>query len=64
MPIIHKDNRVKLQTTIDQTLHRRFKASCFLQGKGMNEVLTDLIAYWLETDKGGFPPERRKKRDQ
>lgn len=52
-----KENRMKLQTNIDVQLHHRFKTACFLQGKGMNEVLTELITCWLETDEGEFPPE-------
>lgn len=43
----NKDSRVKLQTNIDLKLHHRFKTVCFLQGKGMNEVLTELIEAWL-----------------
>lgn len=51
-----KESRMKLQTNIDVQLHHRFKTACFLQGKGMNEVLTELITWWLETDEGEFPP--------
>jgi hypothetical protein len=61
MPVAHKNSRIKLQTNIDQTLHHRFKTACFLQGKGMNEVLTELITYWLETDEREFPPAERRK---
>lgn len=39
---------VKLQTTIDRQLHRRFKAHCFLNGLKMNTVLTILITDWLK----------------
>ncbi|MFJ5855742.1 plasmid partition protein ParG [Enterobacter cancerogenus] len=38
---------VKLQTTIDRQLHRRFKTCCFLNGLHMNTVLTSLITDWL-----------------
>lgn len=37
----------KLQTNIDAELHRRFKTTCFLQGREMNDVLTELIEDWL-----------------
>ncbi|WP_270655255.1 plasmid partition protein ParG [Enterobacter bugandensis] len=57
MPKTSKDNRIKLQTNIDSNLHHRFKVACFLQGKNMNDVLTELIAYWLETDEGQYPTE-------
>lgn len=56
-----KENRIKLQTNIDLHLHHRFKTACFLQGKGMNEVLTELITWWLETDEGEFPRTEEKK---
>lgn len=56
-----KENRIKLQTNIDLRLHHRFKTACFLQGKGMNEVLTELITWWLETDEGEFPPAQTGK---
>lgn len=46
---IDKDSRVKLQTNIDVELHHLFKKACFLQGKGMNEVLTELISGWLRS---------------
>lgn len=59
---IEKDSCIKLQTNIDITLHRRFKTACFLQGRNMNEVLTELITYWLETDEGEFPPEDLKNK--
>ena len=64
MPVTNKANRVKLQTNIDLKLHHRFKTACFLQGKGMNEVLTELITYWLETDEGEFPPAKKKMHGQ
>lgn len=51
MRVTHKDNRIKLQTNIDMILHHRFKAACFLKGKGMNEVLTELITNWLKDDE-------------
>ncbi|BCQ37355.1 MULTISPECIES: plasmid partition protein ParG [Erwiniaceae] len=37
----------KLQTNIDEELHRRFKTACFLQGREMKDVLTELIEGWL-----------------
>lgn len=37
----------KLQTNIDEDLHRRFKTACFLQGREMKDVLTGLIEHWL-----------------
>lgn len=37
----------KLQTNIDEELHRRFKTSCFLQDREMKDVLTELIEAWL-----------------
>lgn len=49
-----KKGQTKLQTNIDAKLHHYFKAACFLQGKGMNEVLTELITRWLEADGGEF----------
>lgn len=61
MQFTHKDNRIKLQTNIDINLHHRFKTTCFLHGKGMNEVLTELITLWLETNEGQFPPYGVKK---
>lgn len=36
-----------------------FQDGLFLQGEGMNEVLTELITWWLETDEGEFPPENK-----
>lgn len=59
-----KENRMKLQTNIDTGLHHRFKMACFLQGKGMNEVLTELITWWLEMEEGEFPPEQDKNPEQ
>ncbi|MFP2240614.1 plasmid partition protein ParG [Pseudescherichia vulneris] len=61
MQITHKANRIKLQTNIDINLHHRFKTACFLQGKGMNEVLTELITLWLETNEGQLSPYGVKK---
>nr|WP_249412634.1 plasmid partition protein ParG [Erwinia rhapontici] len=40
-------NSEKLQTNIDEELHRRFKTACFLQGREMKDVLTELIEGWL-----------------
>ncbi|WP_426768681.1 plasmid partition protein ParG [Erwinia aphidicola] len=37
----------KLQTNIDEDLHRRFKTACFMQGREMKDVLTELIEHWL-----------------
>lgn len=37
----------KLQTNIDEDLHRRFKMACFMQGREMKDVLTELIEHWL-----------------
>jgi hypothetical protein len=37
----------KLQTNIDEDLHKRFKTSCFLQDREMKDVLTELIEAWL-----------------
>lgn len=37
----------KLQTNIDEDLHRRFKTACFMQGREMKDVLTELIERWL-----------------
>ena len=54
-----KKNRIKLQTNIDSDLHHRFKAACFLSGKGMNEVLTELMTWWLESDEGDESPRMR-----
>lgn len=51
MRITHKETSIRLQTNIDANLHHRFKVSCFLHGKGMNEVLTELITSWLETEE-------------
>ena len=55
-------HNIKLQTNISQKLHHRFKTACFLQGKEMNEVLTELITRWLESDEGDFPPEKTRQR--
>lgn len=41
----------KLQTNIDEELHRRFKTSCFLQDREMKDVLTELIEAWLITNE-------------
>lgn len=57
----NRESRIKLQTNIDMHLHHRFKTACFLQGKGMNEVLTELIAGWLQSDEKDFPPAAKKK---
>ena len=63
MPRINIENRIKLQTNIDSDLHHRFKTACFLQGKGMNEVLTELMTRWLDSDEGDLPPTgSREKR--
>lgn len=37
----------KLQANINADLHHRFKSCCFLQGKDMKEVLSELIEAWL-----------------
>jgi len=37
----------KLQTNIDEDLHRRFKTACFMQDREMKDVLTELIEGWL-----------------
>ncbi|MCT2388843.1 plasmid partition protein ParG [Erwinia pyrifoliae] len=41
----------KLQTNIDEKLHRRFKTACFLQGWEMKDVLTGLIEHWLSENE-------------
>lgn len=58
MYVIRKSSRIKLQTNIDINLHHRFKTACFLQGKGMNEVLTQLITCWLQTSEAEYPAKR------
>lgn len=58
-----KKGQTKLQTNIDARLHHYLKAACFLHGKDMNEVLTELITRWLETDGGeSFLSDRSKNR--
>ncbi|PLR37577.1 chromosome partitioning protein ParB [Chimaeribacter coloradensis] len=37
----------KLQTNIDEDLHRRFKTTCFMKDREMRDVLTELIQGWL-----------------
>ena len=56
-----KGEQIKLQTNIERELHRRFKTACFLQDRQMNEVLTELITWWLESDEGDRPPDRKRK---
>lgn len=41
----------KLQTNIDEDLHRRFKTACFMQGREMKDVLTELIQAWLSENE-------------
>lgn len=43
----------KLQTNIDEDLHKRFKTSCFLQDREMKDVLTELIEGWLVHNERG-----------
>ena len=57
-----KENRIKLQTNIDTELHHRFKAACYLQGKGMNTVLTELIIEWMESIESEFLPDNSTTR--
>lgn len=64
MPRLNIENRIKLQTNIDSELHHRFKTACFLQGKGMNEVLTELMTWWLDSDEGDFSPADLRKRKE
>ena len=57
-----KESRIKLQTNIDTELHHRFKAACYLQGKGMNTVLTEIITEWMESIESEFLSDKSKVR--
>lgn len=56
------DSSIKLQTSIGSYAAPFIQSCCFLQGRGMNEVLTELISCWLEINDGTFGPDNVKKR--
>lgn len=42
-----------MQVTIEESLKRRFKAACVMDGFNMSEVVTELLQGWLdEREKG------------
>lgn len=46
-----------MQVTIDETLKRRFKAACVMDGFNMSEVVSQLLQGWLDERENGKTEE-------
>ncbi len=43
-----EEKPVFVRARVSQKLRAKFKAACALEGKGINDVLNELIEKWLE----------------
>ena len=43
-----EEKQVFVRARVSQKVRARFKATCALEGKGINDVLNELIERWLE----------------
>lgn len=46
-----EEKPVFVRARVPQNIRARFKAACALQGKGINDVLNELIEKWLEDNE-------------
>lgn len=46
-----EEKPVFVRARVPQKVRARFKAACALQGKGINDVLNELIERWLEENE-------------
>ncbi len=48
---MEKEEPVFVRARVSQNIRARFKAACALQGRGINDVLNELIEEWLKNNE-------------